>query len=154
MRLLLVGLISGITGALSVALLPKFLGEPAVAEGPKHLQVQSLDLVDSSGKLRAQLAIGKEGGSGLWLMDAQGRARVNVGVYADGTGFVVLNDPQGQAVQILRSFGPHETPLHIFKNGGQDKMIMGLNPSDKAPFVMHYDEKRKRNLAFGQYTGP
>jgi hypothetical protein len=68
---------------------------------------------------------------------------------------VVLNDKNGSAVQILRSYGPRESPLHIFKTQGQDKMIIGLNPdADPVPFLMHYDAKQSRSLVFGKYTGP
>lgn len=120
----------------------------------KVISASSFNLVDSQGKLRGQFGFSKEGPPGFWLMDEKGTSRLAMGLYTDGTAHFGLQDRQGQMIQLMRSFGSQEAPLLIFKHNGADAMIMGLNPGDVSPFVMHYDTQRKRKLEFGKYDGP
>jgi hypothetical protein len=148
-------LVSGAVGGLISQTTSARFAQPAQASQSKDLQANSFTLVDISGRTRAKLAFSADGDPSLWLMDKQNRPRVNLGLYSDGTGFLVFNNQQGQAVQILRSFGEGEAPLHIFKSSGQDIMITGLNPkADKTPFLFYYDDKRERKVQFGRYEGP
>jgi hypothetical protein len=111
--------------------------------------------VDTKGRLRAQLALAKEGSPGLWLMDEKGTARLNAGIYPDGTSYLGLQDKDGQMIELMRSWGPKESPLLIFKQSGQNRMITALNPApDSVPFLITYDSKHARNLHFGKYDGP
>jgi hypothetical protein len=152
-RDLILTVTGGIFGAALMLVLTKMV-EPAVADNG-IVTARAVNLVDETGKLRSQMAITKDGGPGVWLMDRQGVARVNLEVYPDDTGFIVLNDAKSLAVQILRSFGPQESPLHIFKAQGRDALIMGLNPAaDRTPFSFFYDEKSTRKFQFGKYSGP
>ena len=155
-RLIATCLLTGfIGGAFSHWLVPRLFSE-ARATDPRILTAQGFNLVDGTGRLRAQLSFSKEGPPGLFLLDEQGRARAVLAVYPDGTGHLVFNDRSGAANQILRSFGPAEAPLHIFKHGGQDEMILGLNPAGgkPEPFLMRYEAGRKRKTEFGVYQGP
>ncbi len=120
----------------------------------KIISASAFNFVDSHGNLRGQFGFAKEGPPGFWLMDEKGTSRLAMGLYTDGTAHLGLQDRQGQMIQLMRSFGSQEAPLLIFKNHGADAMIMGLNPGDITPFVMHYDSQRKRKLEFGKYDGP
>lgn len=126
----------------------------AEAKDEKIITANAFNLVDSQGKLRAQLAFAKEGPPGLWLLDEKGVARVVLGLYADGTGHYGLQDKSGRMIQLARSFGAQESPLLIFKTAGQDSMLMGLNPGNQTPFLMRYEKSRNRKMEFGQYEGP
>ena len=126
----------------------------AQAKDEKVISANAFNLVDGQGKIRAQLGFAKEGPPGFWLLDDKGIARVVVGLYQDGTGHYGLQDKSGRMIQLARSFGPQESPLLIFKNQGQDSMLMGLNPVDQMPFIMHYEKSRNRKMEFGKYEGP
>jgi hypothetical protein len=119
----------------------------------KIITAAGFNLVDSSGTLRGQLAIAKEGPPGLWLMDDKGVARAIIGLYQDGSAYYGLQDKNGAMIQLARSVGEDETPLLIFKRKGSDSMIMGLSPADKMPFLMKYESDRKRTHLFGKSDG-
>lgn len=132
-------------------ILPTAFAKPS--EG-NIITASGFNLVDGKGRLRAQLSFAKEGPPGFWLMDEKGTARLAMGLYEDGTAHFGLQDKAGQMIQLSRSFGPDESPLLIFKTKGSDSMIMGLNPKDQVPFLMHYEKDHKRKLEFGKYEGP
>lgn len=126
----------------------------AKAAAATIVTASGFNLVDSQGRLRAQIGFAKEGPPGFWIMDEKGTARIAMGLYTDGTAHFGLQDKAGQMIQLSRSFGADESPLLIFKTKGSDSMIMGLNPTDQDPFLMHYEKGRKRKLEFGKYEGP
>ncbi len=128
---------------------------PRAGAASPVIQASRIDLVDDGGKVRAQIGFGGERSPAIWFFDVNGKARMNLGLYGDGTAFVSLQDKRELSIQLLRSFGGNEMPLHIFKSSGSDQMIQGLNPGGQnEPFVMYYDKARKRNLDFGKYDGP
>jgi hypothetical protein len=112
------------------------------------------DLVDSSGNLRGQFGFAKEGPPGFWLMDEKGMARIMMGLYPDGTAHFGLQDRNGMMIQLMRSIGPSESPLLIFKNKGQDKMILGLNSSKAEPFFIMHDKDQIKKIQAGFADGP
>lgn len=144
----------GFLGATLFHFISPSLFETARAKAEPVLTVSGLNLVDSQGRLRAQLGFAKEGPPGFWLFDEKGTARVAMGIYPDGTSHFGLQDKQGQMIQLMRSIGPEESPLLIFKNRGQDMMLMGLNQAQHAPFLMNYEKDRQRKMVFGTYDGP
>lgn len=145
----------GFLGAFLFSLVSNHLIPRAFAKRDQVLTASAFNLVDDGGRLRGQIGFSKEGPPGLWLMDEKGTPRVVVGLYPDGSGHIGLQDQSGLMVQLMRSYGPKHSPLLIFKQGGQDMMITGLNPvGNPVPFLMHYDEKRQRKLQFGKYDGP
>lgn len=156
----LIGFISGFLGALCFTLLTPYLNfslfDKSSAKTDSVISANRIDLLDSKGKLKAQLGIGNEGSPAMWFFDSNGKSRLNLGVYGDGSAFIGLQDKNEQMLQLMRSFGPNEAPLHIFKMKGQDQMIMGLNPAGNSTesFLMYYDSSRKRVLNFGKYEGP
>jgi hypothetical protein len=115
---------------------------------------RELSIIDANGKVRIQVGLGKDGQPGIWFFDEAQKVRLNAGLYPDGTAFVGLQDKDQRMTQLMRSFGPGESPLLIFKNKGQDSLILGLNPKDQTPFTMYYDKSGKRNFSFGTYDGP
>ena len=54
-------------------------------------------------------------------------------------------------IQLIKSLGPNEAPLLIFKSKGQDQMITGLSTANSEPFLMTYEKDRKRRIHFGSY---
>jgi hypothetical protein len=147
--------VSFLMGLLGAFVFSRFEGgAQAAPDAGRALSVRQLNLVDDAGRVRAQLAFAKEGAPGLWLMDEKGVARANLGLYGDGTGYFGLQDAQGRMIELLRSFGPREAPLLIFKHAGRDMMITGLNPgAAPTPFLMSY-EAGKKKVHFGTYEGP
>lgn len=131
-------------------------GTPAQAgDAGRVVRASRIDLVDGSGRVRAQLGFSREGPPGLWLFDEKGTARLAMGLYADGTANFGLQDAKGRMIELMRSYAADEAPLLIFKNGGADKMILGLDPAGKpAPFLMSYEADGRRNVRFGEYHGP
>lgn len=126
----------------------------ADADVQKILNVSGVNLVDSQGRIRAQLGFAKEGPPGFWIMDEKGVARISMGLYPDGTAHLGLQDKNGLMIQLMRSVGASEAPLLIFKSRGQDKMITGLNSADATPFLLYYDKDNKQKIQFGTYVGP
>lgn len=125
----------------------------AYASAEKVVSATRFDLVDSSGKLRAQLGMAKEGSPGFWIMDDKGIARIAMGLYPDGTSHIGLQDRNGAMIQLMRSFGSSEAPLLIFKNKGQDKMILGMN-NNIEPFFISFDKTQTKKIHSGFADGP
>ena len=151
MRTALISMVCGFLGAWLFQTIQ--LGE-AFASGEKVLSGSRFDLVDSRGKLRAQLGFAKEGPPGFWIMDEKGVARIAMGLYPDGTAHFGLQDQSGQMIQLMRSIGPSESPLLIFKNKGQDRMILGLNSAQIEPFFISYDKSLKKKVHAEFADGP
>ena len=126
------------------------------AEAARDIVVsaQRIDLTDPQGRLRIQIGFSKEGPPGIWLMDEKGVARLAFGLYNDGTGHMGIQDKNGQMVQLLRTFGSQEAPLLIFKNQGQDRMILGLNSGTIDPFFISYAKDRKKKVYSEFGDGP
>jgi hypothetical protein len=151
---MLLMMLCGFAGAFVFSIAREVLIPRAFAAPDRVVTASAFQLTDARGKLRAQLAFAKEGPPGLWLMDEKGTARAIIGLYPDGSAHIGLQDERGQMIQLMRSYGPKGTPLHIFKLDGQDKMITGLNPgADPVPFLMSYEQGKKK-VHFGQYEGP
>ena len=75
-----------------------------------------------------------------------------MGLYPDDTAYFGLQDKNGQMVQLMRSFGPSESPLHIFKNSGQDRLILGLNSQHVEPFFISYDKKDHKKSIYNGFA--
>ena len=116
---------------------------------PSVVTATGLNIVDSKGKIRIQLGFSGEGPPGIWVMDDKGIPRIILGLYQDQTSYFGLQDKKGQMIELMRSTGPNEIPLLIFKNNGTDKMITGLN-SKVEPFLMYMKDGTSTNL-FGKY---
>jgi len=137
------------------------LGRQVAPSGPVAATFQEgvvsagrIRLVDSHGKLRAELAISGDGGPALFFFDGAGRNRMVLGLYAPAEGeapFVVLNDAGQRAAGIFRLFGAHETPVVVLKNQGRDRSIYGLDPGTSEPFLVNYAGDGKRNDVFGKH---
>jgi hypothetical protein len=128
---------------------------PSASAAPNGiLSATGFNLVDTQGRLRAQLGFSKEGPPGFWMMDQRGTARIAMGLYPDETSHLGLQDKNGQMIQLMRSIGSGESPLLIFKHSGEDSMITGLNSAEHAPFLMLYEKGHKRKMQFGTYDGP
>jgi len=154
---MLAGFIGGLLGAYVLgnfdgrALMP-----PASAATPQQDVVSAgrVRLVDAGGKVRAELAISKDGGPALFFFDSAGRNRLVLGLYSPAESefpFVVLNDTQQHAAGIFRLFGGHETPVVVLKNQGRDRSIYGLNASSTEPFLTNYAGDGKRLDVFGKF---
>lgn len=154
MRTVFISIVSSFLGAFLFHYFQFGIGSEAKAGGQKVITATQIDLVDSQGRLRAQLGFSKEGPPGLWIMDERGVARIAMGLYPDGTSHIGLQDKNGLMIQLLRSIGPSESPLLILKNKGQDRMIMGLNSSQVEPFLISYDKNQKKKIYSGFADGP
>lgn len=154
---ILAGLIGGIAGAFLLLhgdRVPPLL-TPAIAAGAGRSEVVTasrIQLVDASGKVRAELAMSLDGGPALFFYDSAGRNRMVLGLYSPAEGeapSVVLNDPQQRAAGIFRLFGPHDTPVVVLKNQGRDRSIYGLNASSAEPYLTNFSGEGKNTDVFG-----
>ncbi len=159
----LAGMIGGLAGGLLAALALMHFGRggppapPATAAAARSQAVVSasrIQLVDSGGKLRAELALSIDGGPALFFFDRAGRNRMVLGLYSPAEGeapSVVLNDPQQRAAGIFRLFGPRDTPVVVLKNEGRDRSVYGLNPGTTEPFLANYAADAVKSDVFGNY---
>lgn len=152
------GLAGGFLGALLLMNFSRGSAPPSVSAPATRAQTvisaHRIQLVDSSGKLRAELALSVDDGPALFFFDHAGRNRLVLGLYSSAEGeapSVVLNDPEQRAAGIFRLFGPHDTPVIVLKSAGRDRSIYGLNPSSLDPFLTNYSADGKKSDVFGEY---
>src|SRR4029077_10036404 len=174
-RAYLAGVLSGFAGGLMGAGLLPYLadskshgvmatagavpttGGVATAAAPQPQEVLSarrIQLVDNTGRTRAELAMSPDGGPGVFFYDTAGRNRLVLGLYAVSESehpFVVLNDTQQHAAGIFRLFGARETPVVVLKNKGRDRSVYGLNPNSLEPFLVNYSSDGRKTSAFGEF---
>jgi hypothetical protein len=155
---LVAGLIGGIVGAyVLIHLDSRAVPSRAFAATTRAQNVISanrIQLLDASGKVRAELATSKDGEPSLFFFDAAGRNRLALGLYSPAEGeapTVVLNDAKQQAAGIFRLFGAHDTPVVVLKSQGRDRSVYGLNPSSMDPFLANYADDGKKTDLFGNY---
>lgn len=154
---ILAGLIGGIAGAFLLVHLTQgsALVSPASAAAARSQEVATanrIQLVDATGKVRAELAMSLDGGPALFFYDSAGRNRMVLGLYSPAEGeapSVVLNDPEQRAAGIFRLYGPHDTPVVVLKNQGRDRSVYGLNASSTEPFLSNYSGDGKKINVFG-----
>lgn len=118
----------------------------AAANNGETLRATQFELVDRTGKMRAELALGDGGSPGLFFFDSKGRNRLVLGIYPPSESeypLVVLNDSHGNAAEILRLFGNNESPVLVQKNKGEDRAVMGLNPENLNPFLVYFNHGKK-----------
>jgi hypothetical protein len=65
------------------------------------LRAQAIELVDSSGRVRAQLNVSPDGEVVFRLRDATGAVRAKLGASEAGSGLVLLNHATQPAVHVL-----------------------------------------------------
>ena len=159
----LVGLFSGLVGGLLGAYLlahSQSVGgwaavkTAAAATQQDVISARRIQLVDASGRARAELAMSPDGGPGIFFYDIKGRNRLVLGLYSPAESeypFVVLNDTQQHAAGIFRLFGGRETPVVVLKANGQDRSVYGLNPGSTEPFLVNYSSDGKKTSAFGNF---
>lgn len=152
------GLIGGIVGAaVTIELLRGAVVRPVVAAAPQSQEVLAanrIELRDTNGKVRAELAMSADGGPALFFFDSGSRNRLVVGLYSRAEGeapSVVLNDTQQHAAGIFRLFGNRDTPVVVLKSQGRDRSVWGLNPSSTDPFLANYSGDGAKNDVFGHY---
>src|SRR5271170_8025016 len=151
------GLIGGLAGAFLITRLDhgRAMATPAYAPMPRRAEIVSanrIQLVDLSGKVRAEFAMTPDNGPALFFYDSAGRNRLVLGLYSPAEGeapSVVLNDSEQHAAGIFRLFGPHDTPVVVLKNQGRDRSIYGLNASSTEPFLTNYSSDGKKTDVFG-----
>jgi len=153
------GLIGGIAGAYLAIHLAR--GATAVQPGiaaPVHPQAvvsaSRIELRDTDGRVRAELAMSADGGPALYFFDAAGRNRMVMGLYSPAEGeapSLVLNDAQQRAAGIFRLFGTLDTPVVVLKSRGHDRSVYGLNPNSTDPFLANYTDDGTKSDVFGRY---
>jgi hypothetical protein len=154
---LLAGLVGGIVGAYVFIHLDGSTSPSRAAVSTRSqeaITARRIQLVDGSGKLRAELAMAVDGGPSLFFFDSAGRNRLVLGLYSAAEGeapTVVLNDSQQHAAGIFRLFGARDTPVVVLKSQGRDRSVYGLNPSSMDPFLANYAGDGTKTDLFGDY---
>jgi hypothetical protein len=159
-RILLAGIVGGLIGGIAGAELraPRHPAVQSATAAPAHpqevLAAGRIELRDSSGKLRAELAMSADGGPALFFFDSAGKNRLVVGLYSPAESeapSLVLNDAQQRATGVFRLFGPHDTPVLVLKSQGRDRSVLGLNPNSTEPFLTNYAGDGTKSDVFGHY---
>jgi len=151
---LLAGFAGGICGALALAHFGNAPQAQAAAAGHEVISASRIRLIDAQSRVRAELAISPDGGTGLFFFDTQGRNRLVLGLYSPAESeypFVVLNDASQKAAGIFRLYGGQETPVVVLKNKGADRSIYGLNAGTTEPFLVNYSNDRRKTAVFGNF---
>jgi hypothetical protein len=126
----------------------------AAATGQEVVSARRIQLLDATGRTRAELAMSPDGGPAIFFFDSGGRNRLVLGLYSPAESeypFVVLNDTHQHAAGIFRLFGGRETPVVVLKNDGRDRSVYGLNPNSTEPFLVNYSSGGKKTAAFGDF---
>jgi hypothetical protein len=148
------GLIGGIAGSyFMMRLTPNSAPVSTVSKSSTSVSAENFMLVDKSGKLRAQLAMSREGSPALFLMDTNGAARVVLGIYPPAENelpFLVLNDAKGSAAGIFRLVGANEFPYLVLKHGGSDRAILGLTSAPQESAFFLNIKPGERQVVFGK----
>jgi hypothetical protein len=93
----------------------------AAPEAAPVLRGSALELVDTSGQIRARLNIEESGEVVLRLTDEKGQIRVKLGANADGSGLLLANDAAEAGVQLLaRSSG---TGIRLADKEGRARVV-------------------------------
>jgi hypothetical protein len=94
---------------------------PAQAEAvPAVLRAQAIELVDSRGRVRAQLNVTPDGEAVFRLRDANGVIRVKLGADEAGSGLLLANERAEPGVHILAT--RTRTSLTL-QRGGQRRVL-------------------------------
>src|ERR1700719_4380952 len=104
------------------------------------ISANRVQLTDSGGKVRAELAMSRDGGPSLFFFDTSGRNRLVLELYSPAecvAPTVVLNDSQQHAAGIFRLFGARDTALVVLKSLDRDRSFSGLNPTSTDPFLAY-----------------
>jgi hypothetical protein len=97
------------------------LGRSAVAQAVSSvLRARAIELVDDSGRVRAQLNVEASGEVVFRLRDANGTIRVKIGASDEGSGLVLFDESTEPGVHMLAN--RTGTSL-ILKKGGQQQVI-------------------------------
>lgn len=115
------------------------------------LKAKNIEVVSNDNRKLITMGTSGENSAAMWFFDKNGKYRLNLGLYGDGNAMIVLADEKELAVQILRTFGPKNSPVLVMKNDGRDRIVMGLNPGTQDPFLVHYDSKGKKEKVFGDF---
>jgi hypothetical protein len=93
---------------------------------PGVLLGRALELVDSSGQIRAQINVEDDGQVVLRLRDETGAIRVKVGADQNGSGFVLMDEATQPAIQMIarQKNGGATTSITLRGSGGQDYIIL------------------------------
>jgi hypothetical protein len=158
-RFYLTSLLSGfVAGPLGAHLLAHHdrTGAPPLATAAQQevVSARRILLVDTAGRVRAELTMSADGGPGIFFYDTKGRNRLELGLYAPTENeypFVVLNDTLHRAAGIFRLYGGRETPVVVLKNQGRDRSVYGLNPNSTEPFLVNYSNDGKKTSVFGEF---
>lgn len=123
------------------------------AEWGQVVTAREFRLVDGEGRLVGQWTLSREGTPALWLFDANGKARLNMGLYEDGNPGLVLNDSDGATAKgLFRLAGQGNAPVLVFKNGGRDRIILGMDlPTGDNPGMVYFEKSGNRKGVFGNY---
>jgi hypothetical protein len=85
------------------------------------LRARSLELVDESGEIRAQINVEATGEVILRMRDEEGNIRVKLGTSIDGSGFVLMNDTSQPGVQMIAN--SKGTTVTLTTKAGEQEVI-------------------------------
>ena len=133
--------------------LPSSFASPKAdsASVKQTISTRELEIVGADGRRQIVMGTSREGTPALWLFDKNGKARISVGLYEDGNAGIVLTDDQERAVEIFRTVGGDSSPVLVMKAEGRDRIVMGLAPAKRDPFLVYYDAAGAKTRVFGDW---
>lgn len=105
---------------------------------PAVVRTQRLEVTDGAGRVRAQIATGKDGTPSLLLLDDFGRTRVQVAAFSEGASGIALLDANGKMrvnmslgtsgvsqLAVLYKDGERRAARMIVMEGGEAELVLG-----------------------------
>lgn len=96
-------------------------GSAGPAPPAEVLRGRALELVDSSGRIRARLNLESGGEVVLRLMDREGTIRVKLGAGTDGSGLLLANDATEPGVHLLAK--AEGSSVRVANKDGRERVI-------------------------------
>jgi hypothetical protein len=109
---------------LNLTILTLILAQGRILSAPPtsdSLRVRSIELVDGSGQVRAQLNVESSGEVVFRLRDEGGTVRVKLGASDNGSGLLLLNDLTEPGIQLLAD--RDSTRITLTEQGGAQQEI-------------------------------
>ncbi len=136
----LFGLLGGVIGAMAITSSP-------VQAGIEKAFNTTLEVFNKKQQRVAFLGASREDQGALFLFNPDGQLRAQMGTYPSGSekdqALFGLHDRSSELRYLVRLHGERDSPVIVLKDKyGIDKLIIGLNGEDEAPYIRYMGSDR------------